>query len=192
MTKHNRPQLVLGILLILLGAWFLADRSIPAFHTLVVPFTAWPLNLIAIGLVLLILGLVLGAPGMAVPAAIVAGIGAIFYYQERSNDLESWSYMWTLIPGFVGIGSALAGLLGENTRRNLRRGLNLMVISAVLFLVFSSFFGGWKLLGNFGAAILLILLGLWVLGSGLYRTFRRSGGEARVDKEKVPPSKSSD
>jgi hypothetical protein len=81
--------------------------------------------------------------------------------------------MWTLIPGFVGVGSMLAGLLGENTANNLKRGLNLMVISAVLFLVFSSFFGGWKLLGNFGPAILLVLLGLWVLGRGLYRSFRK-------------------
>jgi len=43
----------------------------------------------------------------------------------------------------------------------------------VLFLIFSSFFGGWKLLGNYGPAILLILLGLWVLGTSLYRSMRR-------------------
>jgi hypothetical protein len=49
------------------------------------------------------------------------------------------------------------------------------VISAVLFLVFSSFFGGWTLLGSFGPAILLILLGVWVLASGLYRSFRNKG-----------------
>jgi hypothetical protein len=48
-----------------------------------------------------------------------------------------------------------------------------MVVSAVLFLVFASFFGGLTLLGNFGPAILLILLGMWVLGSGLYRSFRK-------------------
>jgi uncharacterized membrane protein len=47
-----------------------------------------------------------------------------------------------------------------------------MVVSAVLFLVFSAFLGGWNILGNFGPAILLILLGLWVLGSGLYRSIR--------------------
>jgi hypothetical protein len=64
--------------------------------------------------------------------------------------------------------------LGENTRDNLRHGLNLMVISAVLFLVFSAFLGGWDLLGNFGPAILLILLGLWVLGSGIYRSMRKN------------------
>ncbi|MDO8753083.1 MAG: hypothetical protein Q7J80_04240 [Anaerolineales bacterium] len=116
-----------------------------------------------------------GQPGLAIPAAIVAGLGGIFYYQETANDYGSWSYMWALIPGFVGVGSVLAGLLGENTAHNIKRGLNLMVISAVLFLVFSSFLGGWALLGNFGPAILLILLGVWVLGSGLYRSFRKQG-----------------
>jgi hypothetical protein len=68
-------------------------------------------------------------------------------------------------------------LLGEDTRRNLKHGLNLMVVSAVLFLVFSAFLGGWNLLGNFGPAILLILLGLWVLGSGLYRSMRSNNKE---------------
>jgi hypothetical protein len=85
--------------------------------------------------------------------------------------------MWSLIPGFVGVGVLLQGLLGENTRQNLKHGLNLMVISAVMFLVFSAFFGGWNLLGSFGPAILLILLGLWVLGSGLYRSMRKGSGE---------------
>ena len=176
MNRQGRSQLALGVILVLLGAWFLLDRSVPAFHELVGRYTEWPFSLIGIGAILLLLGLVLGAPGMAVPAAIVAGIGGIFYYQETFNDYESWSYMWTLIPGFVGVGSILAGLLGENMAHNVKRGLNLMVISAVLFLVFSSFFGGWKLLGNYGPAILLILLGLWVLGSGLYRSFRRRDG----------------
>lgn len=81
--------------------------------------------------------------------------------------------MWALIPGFIGIGSILAGILGDNTAHNLKRGLNMMVVSAVLFLVFASFFGGLDVLGNYGPAVLLILLGMWVLGSGLYRSFRK-------------------
>lgn len=177
MNRQGRTQLALGVILILLGAWFLADKSVPAFHALFNKYTAFPLNMLLIGAGILIVGLVLGQPGMSVPAAIVAGIGGIFYYQEMTNDYSSWSYMWTLIPGFVGVGSILAGLLGDSTAHNLKRGLNLMVISAVLFLVFSSFLGGWTLLGNFGPAILLILLGVWVLGSGLYRAFRNKKEE---------------
>jgi len=175
MNRQGRTQLVLGILLIALGAWFLADRSLPTFHDLVSRYAQWPFSLVFIGAGLFVLGLILGAPGMAVPAAIVAGIGGLFYYFEKIGSYTEW-YMWLLIPGFVGIGSILAGLLGDNTRHNLHHGLNAIVVSAVLFLVFSSFFGKWNLMGQFGPAILLILLGLWVLGSGIFRTWRRNKG----------------
>jgi hypothetical protein len=174
MKKQGRTQLALGIILILLGAWFIAQRTFPEVAAFAKQFSDWPFTVIGVGVLLFLLGLILGAPGMSVPAAIVAGIGGILYYQDLTGDWESWSYMWALIPGFVGIGVLLQGLLGENTRHNLRHGLNLMVVSAVLFLVFSAFFGGWSLLGNFGPAILLILLGLWVLGSGLYRSMRKT------------------
>jgi hypothetical protein len=177
MRKQGRTQLALGLILILLGAWFIAQRTFPEVAAFAARFSDWPFTVIGVGVLLLLLGLILGAPGLAVPAAIVSGIGGILYYQDLTGNWESWSYMWTLIPGFVGVGVLLQGLLGEDTRRNLRHGLNLMVISAVLFLVFSAFLGGWTLLGNFGPAILLILLGLWVLGSGLYRSMRGSSRE---------------
>lgn len=175
MNRQGRTQLALGVILILLGAWFLLDKSVPAFHAFFDKYTQWPMNMFLIGGGILLIGLVTGQPGMAVPAAIVAGLGGIFYYQSTTNNYDSWSYMWALIPGFVGVGSILAGLLGDNTAHNFKRGINLMVISAVLFLVFSSFLGGWNLLGDFGPAILLILVGLWVLGRGLFRSFRNRG-----------------
>lgn len=175
MNKQGRSQLALGVILILLGAWFLLDRTMPAFHNFFDQYTEWPMNMLLIGGGIFIVGLVMGSPGLSVPAAIVAGLGGIFYYQETTGNYDSWSYMWALIPGFVGVGTVLQGLLGDNTAHNLKRGLNTMVVSAVLFLVFSSFLGGWDLLGNFGPAVLLILLGLWVLGSGLYRSFRNKG-----------------
>jgi hypothetical protein len=78
--------------------------------------------------------------------------------------------MWTLIPGFVGVGTILTGLLGEHTRSNLEHGLNLVVISSVLFLVFGTFFGGLSILGDYGMAIILILLGVYVLIRGFVRT----------------------
>jgi len=173
MNKQGRTQLALGVILILAGAWFLLDKSVPAFHEIFSKYSEFPFNMFLIGAFILLIGLVTGQPGMAVPASIVAGIGGIFYYQEMTRSYDSWSYMWALIPGFIGVGSILAGVLGDNTAHNLKRGLNMMVVSAVLFLVFASFFGGLDLLGNYGPAVLLILLGMWVLGSGLYRSFRK-------------------
>lgn len=172
MNRSNRTQLALGIVLILLGLWFFAQRSIPQVAAFAARFSDWPFTVIGAGAVLLLLGLILGAPGLAVPAAVVAGIGGLLYYFEYLGDWSDW-YMWLLVPGFVGVGSILRGLLGEDTRSNLSHGLNLMVISAVLFLAFSAFFGGWNLLGNYGVSILLILLGLWVIGKGLYTSMRQ-------------------
>ena len=86
--------------------------------------------------------------------------------------------MWALIPGFVGVGSILAGLLGENTRRNLGHGLRLIVTSAVMFLIFATFFGGLSILGEYGLPIILILLGLYVLARGFMRSGKREGDEA--------------
>ena len=106
---------------------------------------------------------------MSVPAAIVTGIGGILYYQEAMDDYASWSYMWTLIPGFVGVGTILTGLLGENTRANISNGLNLIVISAVSFLIFGTLLGGLEILGAYGPAILLIALGVYIPFRGLMR-----------------------
>jgi hypothetical protein len=167
--RQNRSSLILGILLILVGGWLVVTRQVPAVQSWLENNFTWPMWTIGAGLLVLLIGLISGAPGMAVPASIIAGIGGILYYQNSSGDFGSWSYMWALIPGFVGIGTILAGLLGENTRLNLSHGLNLLAISAVLFLVFGTFFGGVAILGDYGAAILLILLGLYVLARGFAR-----------------------
>jgi len=177
MNRQGRSQLALGVVLILLGGWFLLDKVNPSFHSLFARYTGWPLNLILIGVGLLVFGMVTGNPGMAVPAAIVAGLGGIFYYQISTNDYTSWSYLWTLIIGFIGVGSILAGLLGDNFAHNVRRGLNMIVTSAILFLIFASLLGGLSLLGNYGLPVLLILLGLWMLGSGVFRSYRKREGE---------------
>ncbi|HZM22167.1 MAG TPA: hypothetical protein VFC02_10505 [Anaerolineales bacterium] len=171
--RQNRTNLFLGVLLILIGAWLVVTRQVPAVQEWIDNNFAWPMWTIGAGLLVLLIGLITGAPGMAVPASIIAGIGGILYYQNAVEDFGSWSYMWTLIPGFVGVGTILAGLLGENTRANLARGVNLLVTSVVLFMVFATFFGGLNILGDYGAAIILILLGLYVLARGFFR----SGGQ---------------
>jgi len=169
--KQNRTNLALGIILLAVGGWLLVARQVPALQDLMDNFT-WPMWTIGAGAIILLIGLLTGAPGMAVPACIVGGIGGILYYQNATEDFGSWSYMWTLIPGFVGVGSILAGLLGDHTRRNLGNGLRLIVTSAVLFLIFATFLGGLSILGDYGLPILLILLGLYVLARGFMRSNR--------------------
>jgi hypothetical protein len=165
--------------LVLIGVWLVVTRQVPAIQNWLDDNFAWPMWTIGAGLLILLIGLITGAPGMAVPASIVAGIGGILFYQNQTGDFGSWSYMWALIPGFVGVGTILAGLLGENTRRNIAHGLNLVVISTLIFLIFASFFGGLSLLGDYGPAIILIALGVYVLLRGLLRGGNRGHDETR-------------
>ena len=74
MDKRNRTQLVLGVILILVAGWLIATRIKPDLANLLhFPF-AWPMWVVAAGAGLLLLGLLVGAPDMAIPACITAGI----------------------------------------------------------------------------------------------------------------------
>ena len=181
MSRQNRTQLTLGILLVLAGVLYILAPRLPALQALTHLQFQWPFYVVGAGVLIFLMGLLTGAPSMAIPASIVAGIGGILYYQNNANDWESWSFLWTLIPGFVAIGTIITALLGEDTRHNLSRGLNLLVISAALFLVFAAVFQRLNFMGAYGPAALLILLGLYVIGRGLLRGRRSNGGpnEAR-------------
>ncbi len=168
MSKHNRTNMIGGILLILVGAWFLAMQFFPELGGWINIEWSWPLIIIGVGVFLLVLGLLVGEPGMAVPAVIVSGIGGILYYQNTTGDWGSWAYAWTLIPGFVGLGILLAGLLGGTLRKDLAGGLTMIVISVVLFAIFSSFLGDQQLLGDWWP-LLIILLGVWILLTTVFR-----------------------
>ncbi len=169
MRNSGRIQLIVGLLLILLGAWFVAIRQFPQLRPWESIQLQWPFYVVVAGALILIVGVLTGIPGSTVAASVVAGIGAILYYQETTGDWQSWSFVWTLLPGFVGVGTILAGLLGQDTRHNLGRGLYLIMVSVVLFLVFAAIFQRLAILGPFGLPILLILLGVYVTIRALLR-----------------------
>jgi len=172
MEKRNRSQLALGILLILAAAWLIATRINPDLAKILHLTFDWPVWVMLSGAIILFIGLLVGAPGMAVPACIVAGIGGILYYQNVTGNWGSWSYMWTLIPGFVGLGSILAGILGENFRSSVRAGLNSLVVSAVLFVIFGTFFHAWTIFGDYSTYLpiaLIFLGGIWLIVRGFLR-----------------------
>ena len=168
MSRRQRSNTILGLLLILAGAAFLAQQFYPSLRIWSYLTFSWPWYVIGAGALLLLLGLLVGAPGMAVPATIVAGIGGLLYWQQTTGNWDSWAYAWTLIPGFVGLGIILEGLLEGKLRGGLRKGGSLVVISAILFLIFASFLGRPALLGTYWP-VLLILLGLWFIIRSLLR-----------------------
>lgn len=169
MERRTRTSVVGGLLLILLGLFFLAYQVMPDRLAWLRLEMGWPMIVVAVGAGLLIFGLLVGAPGMAVPACIVAGIGMLLYWQNATGNWESWAYAWTLIPGFVGVGTILAGILGEGRLRDgLEGGFWLITISLVMFAIFGSFLGGMNLFGPYWPA-LLILLGLIILVRSFFR-----------------------
>jgi hypothetical protein len=171
MDRGRRSGLAGGIILILLGLLFLAGQL--GLLSWAGELT-WPLIIVGIGAAILIIGLLVGQPGMAVPACVVAGIGGILYWQESTQHYETWAYVWTLIPGFVGIGTILTGLF-EWKWETIRGGIWLVVISAVLFGIFSSIFapmfGGTSPIGQWWP-LLLILLGILTLLEAVTRSMR--------------------
>lgn len=86
MDRERRSALVVGLLLILVGVVALAFQLVPDLAAWVNWANAWPLFIVGAGFALLVIGLLAGAPGLAVPACIVGGIGALLYYQNATGD----------------------------------------------------------------------------------------------------------
>lgn len=161
---EQRKGLVSGIMLILLGGFFLAAQLMPELFG----YVFWPFILVGIGGIFLLSALLTRSGGLAIPGCILLGLGGIFYYQTMTNDWASWSYIWTLIPGFVGVGVIIAGLLSRSGPRFDTGGLVLMAISAMGFLLFGGMFG-LNLEVNTLWPIFLIGIGVLTLFSALFR-----------------------
>lgn len=163
---NRQTNLVGGALLILIGLFVLAIQFVPGlgafFH---IRFT-WPLIIVGVGLVLLVLGVVVGEPGMAMPACMVGGIGCVLYVQNLTGNWTSWAYSWALLPGFVGVGMVLSSLLGG--KEKVADGVKMILVSMIMFAIFGTAFGAFGFLGQFWP-VLLILLGLVVLAQGFFR-----------------------
>jgi hypothetical protein len=157
----RKGSIIGGLILIAAGIFFLI---LPLFPNVVDIFNIerqWPLIIVGVG-VLFLLGAFFSAPGLAVPGSVIGGIGLLMYYQNLTSNWASWAYAWALIPVFVGVGTLIMYVLMGEPRRGIREGGALMVIGALLFLAFGTFFAGWL---DFGVllAIILIAIGLRLL-----------------------------
>lgn len=166
MEQGRRSSIAVALVLILIGGWFLAVQLMPSLWEWAYGHYTWPLPIIGIGALLLVIGLVFWLPGMAIPACIVGGIGGLLYWQNTTGNWDSWAYAWSLIPGFVGVGIVLVGLL-ERRGSTVRGGIWLCLISLILFVVFGSFLGGLGIIGSYWP-VLLIAGGMVLLGRALF------------------------
>jgi hypothetical protein len=155
----RRQSLAVGIILIVLGGLILASQIWSATFDCLNIEQIWPVLMITAGMGLLMLGIVLRVPSLAVPGCIVGGIGVLLYWQRATGIGQTWAYAWTLIPGFVGIGFIVAGLLNNEGRSAFRNGSWLVVLSLVLFAIFGTIFGD-GLLSGVVLSLLLIAAGI--------------------------------
>ena len=158
----------LGIILIILGLLFLAKEIAPQYFQ----FWEWPFFIIGLGGVFLLWAIFSGTGGLAVPGSLLAGIGGILYYQNLTGDWESWSFIWALIPAFVGVGIIIGGIIDHNYKEAFNGGLILLLISGIIFFAFGSAFGLQPEITKYWPA-LLIVLGLIALARALFSGKRK-------------------
>jgi len=168
MNTNRTGQIIPGVILILIGLAFLAVQVIPGLAEVIRIGQLWPLIIVGAGLVFFSVAIFTKDYEAAIPGSIITGVGALLFYQNLTGDWASWAYAWTLIPGFVGIGILITGLLSPGRPEKFRAGGTLILISAVMFVIFGAFLGPINL-GGFLLPAVLILAGLILLGGALFR-----------------------
>lgn len=161
---HKRSSIIGGLLMILVGLFFLAMQMFPTIAEQLNMARQWPLIIIGLG-GLFLLSAVWGVPPLAIPGSIIGGIGALLYYQNATGNWTSWAYAWTLIIAFVGVGLIVFGLLERGARPVMKVGAGLTAVGLFLFLLFGTLFTGFAQAGLVGP-IMLMLLGVWLLLRG--------------------------
>jgi hypothetical protein len=164
----RKNSIALGIILIIFGALLLVREIYPQLF----PNWEWPFFIIGLGGIFLLWAILSGTGGLAVPGSILAGIGGIFYYQSLTGDWESWSFIWALIPAFVGVGIIIGGIIDRNYKEAFSGGLTLLLISGILLFAFGSAFGLQPEITKYWP-VLLIVLGLIALARALFSSKRK-------------------
>ena len=129
----------------------------------------WPFYVIGLGLVFLLLSIITGEGGFAVPGSIIGGIGGILFYQNLTNDWVSWAYLWVLIPGLVGLGLFIGSLISKDLLHERKTGLNMFFICFLIGLILWTIFHIGMVGASTTGAIALILIGVYLMVSALIR-----------------------
>jgi len=137
----RRASIVLGIVLIVVGALFMVERlSGVEFGRF-----GWPLFVVVPGVLLLIAGVALSGSegtGLAIAGGITTVVGLILAVQNATGLWATWAYAWALVgPGGTGVGLLAYGLV--HRRGDLvSNGVRALGTGLALFAAFGLFFEG--------------------------------------------------
>jgi hypothetical protein len=180
--QRRRPSMVLGGLLVLIGAILLAGQ----FASVDVGHYGWPFFVIGPGVVILLIAITArGAisEGLAILGSVITVTGLLLLYQNATDHFESWAYVWALVfPGAIGLGMIIYGLAARRSG-NVRTGIRLAGAGLVISLLGAAFFegvigiGGYQFDRTVGVAVgaLIIVLGALMLILNLTSNRRQSG-----------------
>jgi hypothetical protein len=136
-TVRGRPGVVLGALLVVVGAIALLARAMGWTDSLRVG-DAWTLLIALPGAVLFLLAFVVVPPrgvAFAIIGSILMAVGATMWVQQSLDRYDTWAYAWALVgPTAAGLGLLVYGLAvraGDLVATGLRVGL----VGLALFLV---------------------------------------------------------
>lgn len=113
--------------------------------------------------------------GMAIPGALLAGVGAALLYTSLTDRWSAWSYLWSVVPFSFGLGMYAAGWIADAPAFKWI-GSGIAVGGVVAYLVFATAFGGEAF--RLVAAIGIIALGLALTIGGLADRLSRKSPSA--------------
>jgi uncharacterized membrane protein YvlD (DUF360 family) len=167
MKNTNSSHISIGIALLVVGIVMLSFQLVPDLRQWIAPFVSWPVFIAAFGLFLILTGYISRNAESINGGCFFIGLGAIFTWQVQTQDWASWAYMWTLFPAFSGVGLILSSFLRDNPQAALLKGLQEIMVSAVMFFLFSTLLGGKNWIGPFWP-VLIILAGLLMLAKPIF------------------------
>ena len=168
----DRRSAAIAVILIAVGAIFLLGE----LFNFRVGSGFWPLFILVPGLALLYTAFSgeRASAGPAAGGAILTTLGLIFFFQNSTDNWESWAYVWALLPFSVGLSQIAVGTRNDDeglvaTGRNTIRIFGIIFIAGVAFFELLIFdrpgFGGYLL------PIALIAIGAFLL----WLNYRRNG-----------------
>ncbi len=156
MESNQRSGLTVAIILILAGVFFLLLNVVPQLQVLI----SWPILFLVMAASFYVWPFLFpsarrGLAGSIIPGTILLVLGLIFWYCDITGRWGDWSFLWTLIPGSVGLGMALADWVGRWSGETATVGMWMLMISLLVFAVFATFFGS-ELLQIIGPALVIL------------------------------------
>ena len=140
---RNRGATIAGAALILFGLFFLIGQFAPQYFG---DQYWWPWSIVGVGIIFVVMCLISGAGGLALPGTILTGVGLMLYWLNRTGHWYAWAYTWTVIIGLVGVGLILGALVDNRMRRALPAGLILSIVSIATFALYGWLYaqGYWR------------------------------------------------